>query len=107
MAKSSSNRLPFGLIMLLVGVIYLLSKTGILEKIPYISKMMNIGTFFLIAGIIFLLTKTEKTVGIVFTAIGIIINFDFFFGWIHNYSSLIIPIALIGIGLAMVLTAKK
>lgn len=107
MAKTSSNRLPFGLIMLLIGIIYLLSKTGILDKIPYINKMMNIGTFFLVAGIIFLLTKTEKTVGIVFTAIGVIINFDFFFGWIQNYSTLIIPVALIGIGLVMVLTSKK
>lgn len=107
MAKSSNNRLPFGLIILLIGLIYLLSKTGILEKIPYISKMMNIGTFFLLAGIIFLLTKTEKTIGIIFTAIGVIINFDFFFGWLQNYSSLIIPISLIGIGLVMVLTSKK
>lgn len=107
MAKVSNNRLPFGLILLLVGVIYLLSKTGILEKIPYMSRFMNIGTFFLIAGIIFLLTKTEKTIGIVFTAIGVIINFDFFFGWLQNYSSLIVPIALIGIGLVMVLTSKK
>ncbi len=107
MAKISNNRLPFGLILLLVGIIYLLSKTGILENIPYISKMMNIGTFFLVAGLIFLITKTEKTIGIVFTAIGVIINFDFFFGWLQNYSTFIIPIALIGIGLAMVLTSKK
>lgn len=107
MAKISNNRLPFGLILLLVGIIYLLSKTGILENIPYISKMMNIGTFFLVAGLIFLITKTEKTIGIVFTAISVIINFDFFFGWLQNYSTFIIPIALIGIGLAMVLTSKK
>lgn len=107
MAKVSNNRLPFGLILLLVGTIYLLNKTGLLDKIPYIDRMMNVGTFFLIAGLIFLLTKTEKTVGIVFTAIGVIINFDFFFGWLQNYSTLIVPIALIGIGLAMVLTSKK
>ncbi len=107
MAKTSNNKLPFGLILLLVGTIYLLSKTGLLDKIPYIDRMMNVGTFFLIAGLIFLLTKTEKTVGIVFTAIGVIINFDFFFGWLQNYSTLIVPIALICIGLAMVLTSKK
>lgn len=107
MAKSSGNRLPLGLIMLVIGIFYLLSKTGILHKVPYLEQLMNIGTFFLVAGIIFLLTKTEKTVGIIFTAIGLIINFDFFFGWIQNYSSLIIPITLIGVGIMMVLTSKK
>lgn len=107
MAKSSSNRLPYGLIILIVGVIYLLSKTGILAQIPYAERLMNIGTFFLIAGIIFICTKAEKTMGIVFACIGLIMNFDFFFGWLKNYSSLILPIALIVIGLGLVFTSKK
>ncbi|PXV60955.1 hypothetical protein CLV62_12843 [Dysgonomonas alginatilytica] len=107
MAKSSGNRLPYGLLILIIGIIYLLSKTGILSNIPYADKLMNIGTFFIIAGVIFLFTKAEKTMGIVFTAIGVIMNFDFFFGWIHNYSSLIVPVILVIIGLFMVITAKK
>ncbi len=107
MAKNSGNRFPYGLLILIIGIIYLLSKTGILAHIPYADKLMSIGTFFLIAGIIFLFTKAEKTMGIVFTAIGVIMNFDFFFGWIHNFSSLIIPVILIAIGLFMVITSKK
>lgn len=107
MAKSSSNRLPYGLIILIIGIIYLLSKTGILQHIPYADKLMNIGTFFLVAGIIFLFTKTEKTMGIVFTAIGIVMNFDLLFGWMQNYSAFILPAILIAIGLGMVLTAKR
>lgn len=107
MVKKSSSRLSYGLIILLIGIVYLLSKTGILMNIPYAERFMNIGTFFLIAGIIFLFTKAEKTMGIIFTAIGVVINFDFFFGWLKNYSSLILPIALIVLGLGMVLTSKK
>lgn len=107
MAKSSGNRLPYGLLILIIGILYLLSKTGILSHIPYADKLMNIGTFFIIAGIIFLFTKAEKTMGIVFTAIGVIINFDFFLGWIHNYSSLIVPVILVIIGLFMVITSRK
>lgn len=76
-------------------------------SIPYADRLLNVGTFFLIAGIIFLFTKAEKTMGIVFTAIGVIMNFDFFSGWLKNYSSLIVPIGLIAIGLGMVLTSKK
>ena len=107
MAKNSENRFPYGLLILIIGIIYLLSKAGILAHIPYADRLMNIGTFFLIAGIIFLFTKAEKTMGIIFTAIGIIMNFDFFFGWIHNFSSLIIPVILIAVGLFMVITSKK
>lgn len=107
MAKNSSNKLPFGIIILLIGIFFLLSKTGLLDKIPYINKAMNVGSIFLIAGIIFLLTKREKTVGIIFTVIGVIINFDSVFGWIQNYSAFIIPIGLIAIGLGMVVTSKR
>lgn len=107
MAKNSGNRLPYGLIILLIGLVYLLSKTGILVHIPYAERLMNVGTFFLIAGIIFLFTKAEKTMGLIFTGIGIAMNFDLLFGWVHNLSSLIVPIALVVVGLFMVLTAKK
>lgn len=107
MTKSSNNRLPYGLIILFVGIIYLLNKTGILDKVPYAHNLMNIGTFFIVAGIIFIFTKAEKTMGIVFSAIGLILNFDFFFGWLKDYSSLILPIGLIAVGLGMVLTSKK
>lgn len=108
MAKSSSsNRLPYGLIILIIGIIYLLSKAGILQHIPYADKLMNVGTFFLVAGIIFLFTKAEKTIGIIFTVIGVVMNFDFIFGWIQNYSVFILPVLLIGIGLTMVLTSKR
>ncbi len=107
MAKASSNRLPYGLLILIIGIIYLLSKTGILMRIPYADRLMNVGTFFLIAGVIFLFTKAEKTMGIIFVAIGAIMNFDFFFGWLKNYSSFIIPVALVVIGVWMVLTSRK
>lgn len=107
MAKNSGNRLPYGILILIIGIIYLLSKTGILAQIPHADRLMNIGTFFLIAGVIFLFTKAEKTMGIVFTGIGIVMNFDFFFGWMQNYSSLIVPIILVAIGLFMIITSKK
>jgi len=106
MAKKT-NRLAYGLIILIIGIIYLLSKTGVLIHIPYAERLMNIGTFFLIAGIIFLITKAEKTMGIIFAVIGLIMNFDFFFGWIRNYSALIIPVGLIILGLGMVITSRK
>lgn len=108
MAKNNKNdRLAYGLSILIFGLIFLLSKTGILSHIPYGSEFMSIGAFFLISGIIFLLTSANKTLGIIFTLVGLIIKSDLFFGWIHSYSKLIVPILLIIVGLSMVLTSKK
>lgn len=108
MAKNNkSDRLAYGLSLLIFGLLFLLSKTGILSQIPYGNEFISIGAFFLIAGIIFLLTSANKTLGIVFTVVGLIIKSDLFLGWIHNYSKLIVPILLIIIGLIMVVTSKR
>lgn len=107
MAKKSNNRLAYGLIMLFFGIVYLLNKTGILAKIPEVNEVMNFGTFLLVAGLIFLCARTERTVGIIFTVIGLIINFDLFFGWLKGYSPLILPVIIIVVGLALVFTSKR
>lgn len=107
MAKDTENRLAYGLTILVFGVLFLLDKVGILARIPYGKEFISIGSLFLVAGIIFLLTKTEKKMGIIFTGIGVVINSDLFFGWMRSYSSLIVPIVLIVVGLIMVLASKK
>lgn len=107
MAKDTGNRLSYGLTILTFGVLFLLDKVGILNHIPYGKSLVSVGSLFLIAGIIFLLTKTEKKMGLVLTAVGVIMNADLFFGWMSNYSNLIVPIVLIVGGLIMVLTSKK
>lgn len=106
MAKKSNNHLAYGLTIMIFGLIFLLERTGILRKIPYGESLIGIGSFFLIAGIIFLLTRAEKTLAIVFTAIGIIINANLFWGWMNTYTSLFAPILLIIAGLILILTSK-
>lgn len=106
MAKKSNNNLSYGLILTIFGLLILLSKTGVLSHIPYGSYLISIGSFFLITGIIFLLTKSEKTIGIIFTAIGVILNADIFFGWIYSFSNLIIPVILIVFGIIMIIRSR-
>ncbi len=106
MAKKSDDRLSYGLILTVFGLIILMNKTGVLKHIPYGSQLFSVGAFFLVAGIIFLLTKSEKTIGIVFTAIGVILNADFFFGWIYSFSNLIVPIILILLGIIMIIRSR-
>lgn len=106
-AKDTENRLAYGLTILVFGVLFLLDKVGVLAHIPYGSAFISIGSLFLIAGVVFLLTKAEKKMGLILTGIGIVINSDIFFGWMRNYSNLIVPVILIVVGMIMVLTSKK
>lgn len=104
MAKASKDdRLPYGLSILIFGLIFLLSRVGLLAQIPYGPEFLSIGAFFLIAGIVFLCTSSNKRIGIVFTLIGLVLKSDLIF----SYSKLIVPILLIVLGIILVLTSKK
>ena len=108
MASNNTNdRLSYGITILIFGLLFLLDKLGVLAKIPYAENLIGVGAFFLIAGIVFLFTQPKKVLGWVFLGIGILLNADIFFGWMHSYSKLIVPLGLIVAGLIMVLTHKK
>lgn len=108
MATNKSNdRLSYGITILIFGVLFLLDKLDILDKISFGYKLVSVGSFFLIGGIVFLITQPKKVLGWVFLGIGILLNADTFFGWMSSYSNLIVPALLIIAGAAMILTAKK
>ena len=67
----------------------------------------GVGMFFFISGVVFLLTQPKRILGWIFLGLGILLNADIFFGWLNNYSNLIIPLGFIIAGIAMVLTANK
>jgi len=106
-ASKSNDKLSYGITILIFGVLFLLDKTGILDKVPYGGNLISVGMFFLIAGIVFLATQPKKVLGWIFLGIGVLLNADLFFGWISDYSNLVVPIGLIVAGIAMVLTSKK
>jgi hypothetical protein len=105
--KNTGDRLAYGLTVMIFGVLFLLQRTHVLDKIPYASYLVSIGGFCLIAGIVFLSMQAERTSGIVLTVVGAIICSDFFFNWMHSYSNLITPVILIVAALVLILTAKK
>lgn len=105
--SKSNDRLSYGITILIFGVLFLLDKLHLLDKVPYGDKLVSVGVFFLIAGIVFLITQPKKVLGWVFLGVGVLLNADTFFGWMSSYSNLIVPLGLIIAGVAMVLTAKK
>ena len=106
-SNKSNDRLSYGITILVFGILFLLDKTGVLDKIPYGGNLISVGVFFLIAGIVFLATQPKKVLGWIFLGIGVLLTADLFFSWVSDYSNLIVPIGLIIAGLAMVLTYKK
>lgn len=99
--------MAWGVTLLAFGILILLDKTGVTDALPFSNFIQSIGTYFLVAGIIFLIYRKEKTLGLVFTIIGLIIHFDAFFGWMKNYRNLLLPIALLVIGLILILSTRR
>lgn len=105
--SKSNDRLSYGITILIFGILFMLDKLDLLSKIPYADRLIGVGSFLLIAGIVFLFTQPKRVLGWIFLGIGVLLNADTFFGWMHNYSNLIVPGLLIVAGVAMVLSAKK
>lgn len=105
--SKSNDRLSYGITILVFGILFMFDKLNVLSKIPYGDRLISIGSFLLIAGVVFLLTQPKKVLGWIFLGVGVLLNADTFFGWMHSYSNLIVPALLIVAGLAMILSGKK
>ena len=102
-----SDKMAWGVTLLAFGVLILFDKLGVTDNLPFTDFIQSVGTYFLVAGVIFLIYRKEKTSGLVLTVIGLIIHSDVFFGWMRDYRNLLLPIALLAIGLILVLSNRK
>ncbi len=102
-----SDKMAWGVTLLVFGALILLEKLGITQMLPFAKFFQSAGTYFLAAGIVFLIYKREKTMGLVLSIIGVAIHSDIFFGWMHTYRNLFVPIALLVIGLILVLSNRS
>lgn len=107
MARNSENKLAYGLILMVIGLIFLFDKTGLLDQIPYGNHATSLGVLTLIAGLILMAVKSDKKWGVILTGLGVLLNADFFFGWFNNLSAITVPVVLIIIGVVLVLKAKR
>lgn len=108
MATDSSNdKLSYGLVLLIFGILFLLDKLGALSLIPINYNFLSISSFFLIAGVIFIITQPKRTLSWVFLIIGIFLNSNLLFSCLNIYSKFYIPLALIVIGIFLVISSKK
>lgn len=104
--NKQSDKMAWGVTLLVFGGLILLDKLGITQMLPFARFLQSAGTYFLAAGIIFLIYKREKTMGLVLSIIGVIIHSDIFFGWMRTYQNLFVPIALLVVGFILVLSNR-
>lgn len=105
--SKSSDMMPYGITILIFGILFLLEKLNVLNKIPYGSTFISARVFFIIAAIVFLTIQPKKYLAWIFLAIAIVLNANFVFGWLSTYSYLLMPAGLIIAGVAMIISAKK
>lgn len=105
--NKGSDRLSYGISFLIIGILFLLSKLGILQDIPYATEFLTVGGILIIGGIVFLLKGVSKTLGLIFLIVGLFLKSDLFFDWMHQHSNLIVPVALIIVGIFMMISSKK
>ncbi len=106
MAKDS-RKLTWGVSLLVLGIIFLLEKTGILALIPYGQLITTFPVLTVIFGIILICTRPRKTSGVIVTLIGLLMNFDELFALPIQYSRYILPIALIIVGVYFILSNNR
>lgn len=102
-----SDKFAWGVVLIAFGILILLDRLNIFADSNVMTFIHSPGTYFLVAGIIFLIFKSEKMLGIVLTAVGLIIHSDLFFGWMTSYRSYMIPVILIIVGGIMALNARR
>lgn len=107
MATKSTDRMSYGITILIFGFLFLLQKLGVLAKIPYGDSVIGVASFFFIAAVVFLITQPKKALGWIFLAVTLLLNADLLFGWVKGYSYLLVPVGLIIAGLAMILSGRK
>lgn len=105
--NKGNDRLSYGVSFLIIGLLFLLSKLGILENIPYANEFLSVGGILLITGIVFLIKGVSKMLGLIFLIVGLFLKSDLFFDWMHLHSNLIVPASLILVGLFMIFSEKK
>ena len=108
MSNRRSDKLAWGVSFLVIGTLVLIDKLKMFSG-AFGRFLQSPGTYFLAAGITFLLYRRDKTLGIVFTVIGVIIHSDLFLGWINMraYQHLMLPIVLLVIGGILVLSNRR
>lgn len=105
MAKST-DKLTWGVLLLVAGIIYMMKKTGVLDVIPYGNKLTTYPVLILILGIILCATHNNKTAGIIVTIIGAVMTFGLLTAIPAFIIKYMLPLSLMAVGAYLIFKHK-
>lgn len=106
-ANSRNDKLSFGIIILIFGLLYLFDKLGFLSQLPFKYDFISVNSGFFISGIVFVCTQPKRVLSWILLGVGLLLNANHLFSWIGEYSKFIIPIVAIIAGIALILSHRK
>lgn len=106
MAITKDTYKATSLTFILLGALYLIDITLGFKHINA-SWIMNKDNMVLYTSIIFLLFKKDKSVGLTLIALWLIMNIGMISSFVGNYSTYILPVSLLAMGLILYFTSAR
>lgn len=104
-SKKSDNRLAWGVTLLVFGCLFLIRQLHIIPA-ELANIVFDFKNYPLIIGIIFLLCHSNKNIGFVLIAVGLLFRLSDIIHWTRNVSDFIWPVLLITAGALLVFRKK-
>lgn len=105
--NSKNDKLSFGIIILIFGLLYLFDKLGVLSQLPFKYDFISVSSAFLIGGIVFVCTQPKRVLSWILLGVGLFLNANHLFSWLGEYSKFTVPVVAIIAGLALILSYRK
>lgn len=104
-SKKNDNRLAWGVTLLVFGCLFLIRQLHIMPA-ELANIVFDFKNYPLIIGIIFLLCHSNKNIGFVLIAVGLLFRLSDIIHWTRNVSDFIWPVLLITAGALLVFRKK-
>jgi predicted membrane protein len=104
--KSYNTRLILGGILIVLGTLLFLSTNDYLN-FRFTHVVFSIPFFVFVVGLLILVNTTKRTFGAILVVLGGFFLLPRIFPWIHLQGSLIFPLLLIALGIAIIVKQRK
>ncbi len=104
-SKKNDNRLAWGVTLLVFGCLFLIRQLHVMPT-EFANIVFDFKNYPLIIGIIFLLCHSNKSIGLVLIAVGLLFRLSDIIHWTRDISDFIWPVLLITAGALLVFRKK-
>lgn len=104
-SKNSVVRVITGLILVVVGILYLMKNFGLIE-INILSHLLSFRSLLIFVGLITVFNSSKKVFGYILIAFGLVWHYAVITGTI-DFGKLVLPLILLGLGAYLIFRQRK